>query len=90
MRTKPVRGVYPGNGRAILTPTPIDMPSGRSLIACINREPGREGFAASNAPSPCKVPTSMKRDPGRGLPIVEYSWCLWSHAICAGVRLLTV
>ena len=56
------------------------MPSGRSLTTVLNREPGCAGTVGSNVPSPCKVPTPSKRVPGRGLPIGEYSWCLWSHA----------
>ena len=34
------------------------------------------------------VGAGLKPTPGRGLPMGEYSGCLLSHVICAGVRLL--
>ena len=45
-------------------PTPMLMPSGRSLTTVLNREPGCAGTVGSNVPSPCKVPDLLVIDAG--------------------------
>jgi hypothetical protein len=42
---------------AILIPTPMLMPSSRSLIGLARNEPGFGHVTDSKVPSPCKVPT---------------------------------